>query len=62
MEEGGSTIGIALVVFKRVASLDRSSSKRESILWRRELPLCPEPVDHLEQEQGVNRQDQARRS
>ena len=60
MEEGGSTIGIALVVFKRVASLDRSSSKRESILWRRELPLCPELVDHLEQER-VNRQDQARR-
>lgn len=60
MEEGGSTIGIALVVFKRVASLYRSSSKRESILGRRELPLCPEPVDHLEQER-VNRQDQARR-
>ena len=58
VEEGGCTGGEFLVVCIRVASLDRSSCKRESVPWRRELPLCPEPVNHLERER-VNRQDQA---
>jgi len=48
VEEGRSAVGEGLVIRKRLASLNGSTCKRESVLSRRELPSCPEPVDHLE--------------
>lgn len=47
VEEGRSTVGERLVELVRLESLNGSCCKREGVLRRLELPLCPKSVDHL---------------
>ena len=56
VKKGGSTVREGLVNRERLTSLNRPACKRKGVLWCRELPFCPEPVDHLRQR--ISRRDQ----